>query len=259
MARVLKLVILAGLISLLLIPVAAYSEETQLTRDEVTVIKRKLVAVAEALGQPPAGYAKEDESFYLPTSASKMGTTDAFHPLSASAHFKFGGGAEKKAKKSQKEIEAEYKKKVMAAQAKGDYQEMTRIAQEMQQKAGQAQMEAEDAKKDPIEVSLQFNTNPGQAIDPDAVVFERPGVIALKFKAGGDEDKMRIAVYCDPVHLKDTKTLSRVDLSDKQDKGVTKKNAVLNVVIELVGPAAVVEGWAKGIATDKVLAQVDAK
>lgn len=159
--------------------------------------------------------------------------------------------------KSQKEIEAEYKKKMMEAQAKGDYMEMSKIAQEMQQKAGKAQMEAESAKVEPIEVSLQFNANPGQAIDPDAVVFEKPGVIALKFKTSGDDEKIRIVVYCDPVHLKETKTLSRVDLSDKQNKGVTKKTTVRNATIELTGPAAVVEAWAKGIATGKVLSQID--
>jgi hypothetical protein len=259
MTRALKLIALTVLFAFSLVPLAAYSEETQLTRDEVTVIKRKLMAVADALGQPPAGYAKEDESFDLPTAASKMGTTGAFYPLHASADFKFGGGGEKKAKKSQKEIEAEYKKKMMEAQAKGDYQEMSKVVQEMQQKLGQSQMAAEESRKEPIDVSLQFNSNPGQTIDPDAVVFERPGVIALKFKTGGDEDKIRIAVYCDPVHLKDTKTLARVDLSDKQEKGVTKKTAVLNAVIEITGPPAVVEGWAKGIATDKVLGQVDAR
>jgi hypothetical protein len=259
MTRALKLILLAVLIALALPTSAAYSDDNQLTRDEVTVIKRKLTAVAEALGQPPTGYAKEDESFNLPTEASKMGTTGAFYPTHASAHFKYGGGSEKKAKKSQKELETEYKKKMMEAQAKGDYQEMSKIAQEMQQKLGQAQMAAEDAKKEPIEVSLQFNSNPGQAIDPDAVVFERPGVIALKFKTSGDEDKIRIAVYYDPVHLKDTKTLSRVDLSDKQNKGVTKKTTVLNAVIELNGPPALVEGWSKGISSDKVLSQIDAR
>jgi len=59
------------------------------------------------------------------------------------------------------------------------------------------------------------------------------------------------------VHLKDTKTLSRVDLSDKQNKGVTKKTMVQNTIIELTGPTAVVEEWAKGIATGKVLSQID--
>lgn len=74
MSRSLKLRVLAVLIALTIPSWGAASDDTQLTRDEVTVIKRKLMAVAEALGQPPAGYAKEDESFYLPTEASKMGT-----------------------------------------------------------------------------------------------------------------------------------------------------------------------------------------
>jgi len=257
MSRNLKLMILAVLVAITYPSWGAASEDAQLTRDEVTVIKRKLMAVSEALGQPPAGYAKEDESFNLPTETSKMEKTVTFYPLHASAHFRFGSGAEKKAKKSQKEMEAEYKKRMMEAQAKGDFQEMSKIALEMQQKAGQAQMEAENTKKEPIEISLQFNSNPGQAIDPDAVVFEKPGVIALRFKTSGDEEKVRIAVYCDPVHLKDTKTLSRVDLSDKQNKGVTNKTTVQNATIELTGPTAVVEAWAKGIATGKVLSQID--
>jgi hypothetical protein len=95
MARIFKLIVLAVLIVQTL-STAAYSDENQLTRDEVTVIKRKLTAVAEALGQPPAGYGREDESFNLPTEASKMGTTGAFYPIHSSAHFKYGGGSEKK-------------------------------------------------------------------------------------------------------------------------------------------------------------------
>lgn len=265
MSRSLKLLVLAVLIAFTHPTWGTASEDAQLTRDEVTVIKRKLMAVADALGQSPAGYVKEDESFNLPTEASKMGTSGTFYPLHASAHFKFGGGAEKKARNSKKEIENEYMKKIedeymkkmVEAQAKGDYQEMSKIAREMQQKSGKAQMEAENAKKEPIEVSLQFNSNPGQVIDPDAVVFEKPGVIALKFKTAGDDEKVRIAVYCDPVHLKDTKTLSRVDLSDKQNRGVIKKTTVQNATIEMTGPTAVVEAWAKGIATGKVLGQID--
>ncbi|HTG00170.1 MAG TPA: hypothetical protein VK654_06245 [Nitrospirota bacterium] len=251
-----KLVVMILSLALAL-PALAAAESTPLNRDEVTVIKRKLMAIADAVGQP-AGYAKEDESYNLPTETSKMQNSGAFHALYASARFKFGGGSEKKAKKSQKEMEAEYKKKMMEAQAKGDYQEMSKIAQEMQQKSGKAQLEAENAKKEPVEANIQLNANSGQAIDPDAVVFEKPGVIALKFKTG-DEDKIRIVVYFDPVHLKDTKTLSRVEMYDKQDKGVTNKTAVRNAAIEMTGPAAIVDAWAKAIATGKVLAQIDAK
>ncbi len=109
----------------------------------------------------------------------------------------------------------------------------------------------------------RFNWSPQDSILVFHAIYALPFPEDLKFYydtlKAGSEDRVRIAVYCDPVHLKDTKTLSRVDLSDKQDKGVARKNAVLNVVIELTGPASVVEGWAKGIATDKVLAQVDGK
>lgn len=239
-------------------PSLAAAENTPLTRDEVTVIKRKLTAVADALGQPPAGYAREDESFSLPTETSKMQNSNAFHAVYASAHFKYGSGYEKKSKKSQKEMDADYKKKMMEAQAKGDYQEMSRVAQEMQQKAGKAQLDAQNAKKEPMDVNIQLNANSGQNIDPDAVVFEKPGVIALKFKTG-DEDIIRIAVFFDPVHLKDTKTLSRVEMYDKQDKGVAGKTTVRNVAIEMTGPAAAVEAWAKAVSTGKVLGQIDAK
>jgi hypothetical protein len=238
---------------------SAASENTPLNREEVTVIKRKLMAVADALGQPPSGYIKEDESFNLPTETSKMEKTGNYYPLYASAHFKFSGGSEKKAKKSQKQMEAEYKKRMLEAQAKGDYQEMSKVAQEMQQKMGQAQMAAESSRKEPIDVNIQFNSNPGQTIDPDAVLFEKTGVIALKFKADGDDEKIRVAVYFDPLHLKNTKALSRVDLSDKEEKGVKNKTTVRNATIELTGPAATVEGWAKGIATGKVLGQIDAR
>jgi hypothetical protein len=259
MPRMLKLIIIVVSAAIILPALAAASGDTPLNRDDVMVIKRKLMAAAEALGQPPADYAKEDEFINLPTDASKIGTSGAFYPLHASARFKFGSSSEKKAKKFQKELENEYVKKMMDSQAKGEYQEMSEITQEMQPKIIKAQRDAENAKKEPIEVTIQFNSNPGQSIDPDAVVFKKPGVIALRFKTGGDENSIRIAVYCDPVHLKDAKTLTRVDLSDKQEKGVTKKTMVQNATIEMTGPTRDVEGWAKSISTEKVLGQIDTK
>ena len=97
---------------------------------------------------------------------------------------------------------------------------------------------------------------PSQTIDPDNVVFERPGVIALKLK-GYDEGKATVEVYFDPVSLKDTKTLSVVDLKMPKN-GVDKKTAVLNATIHISGPASEVEAWAKRIDTKGVLAQIDA-
>lgn len=139
---------------------ARAQEENSLTRDEVAVIKKKLIAVFDALGQPPAGYIKEDESFYLPTEAYKAQTAGLFQPLRPSAQRKFGGGSEKKAKKSAEDIGKEYEKKMAAAQAKGDLQEMMRLSEELQKKVGEAQLEAVEAKKEPVEVSIRFNSNP---------------------------------------------------------------------------------------------------
>lgn len=233
------------------------AQPSNLTRDEVSVIKKKLVAIVDALGQPPKGYVKEDEDFSLPTDFSIVGNTSMYWPVHASAQVKFGGGADKIQKKTEKESE-DYEKKMAEAQAKGDYEALGKLAQEMQKKMGEAQVKVIEAKKEPINVSISFNSNPGQTIDPDAVVFEKPGVLALKFKENEADEKIRIAVYFDPVSLKDTKQLSRVDLALPQE-GIKSKTGVLNATIEFTGPSAEVEQWAKAIAANKVLAQIDKK
>ena len=255
--RITKLVTLVLLVTLFQ-PIWTRAEETQLNRQDVTIIKKKLVEAAAALGQAPAGYVKANESFDLPTSVYTRDKGDGYQPAYASAQFRFDGGAEKMGKKSQEEIEAEYRKKIFEAQATGNYQAMSQIAQEMMQKSGQAQMAAEEAKREPVEISLRFNNNPGATIDPDAVVFESPGVIALKAPYG-DDDKLQVTVYFDPVKLKDTQSLSRIDLSDDDRQGSNQKTTVRNITLELTGPAEVVETWSKQIATAKVLAQIDSK
>ncbi|HKZ46559.1 MAG TPA: hypothetical protein VJ202_04165 [Thermodesulfobacteriota bacterium] len=249
---------MAMLLIVMFFPAFAWSdEENRLTRDEVTVIKKKLVAILSSLGDAPKGYVKEDEDFNLPTQFYKNRDSGKINPIHVSATQRFGGGAEKKAKKSEKEMGEYYRKKMLEAQAKGDMNEMMRLTQEMQMKASQAgleQMEAE--KKEPVEIRVNFNSNPSQTIDPDNLVFEKPGVIALKLK-GYDEGKATVEVYFDPVSLKDTKTLSVVDLKMPKE-GVDKKTTVLNATITLSGPASEVEAWAKKIDTKAVLSQIDA-
>ena len=66
-------------------------------------------------------------------------------------------------------------------------------------------------------------------------------------------------IYFDPVRLKDTQSLSRIDLNDTTGQGVSQKTTVRNIVLEMTGPPEVVEEWSKKIATDKVLAQIDTK
>jgi hypothetical protein len=230
-------------------------DENSLTRDEVAQFKKKLVNVLEAIGQAPAGYSMEHESFNLPTDAYKDQSTGKYYPLSASAERNYG--TQKKAQATSEELQKEYQKKLLEAQAKGDYQEMGKLSQEMQKKISETQLKAVEGNKEPVNVSVNFNANPNAVIDPDAVLFERPGVIALKTVNDGSPGKIRVAIYCDPVSLKDTKQLSRVNMKQPEG-GVTRRSVVLSATIEFAGPAAEVEPWAKKVDTKLILAQIDA-
>ena len=233
---------------------ARAQDENSLTRDEVAQFKKRLVNVLEALGQPPAGYTVEHESFNLPTDAYKDRATGKFHPLSAGADRNYG--TQKKAQAAGGELQKEYQKKMLEAQAKGDYQELGRLSQEMQRKMSETQLKAVEGNKEPVSVTVHFNSNPGAVIDPDAVLFERPGVIALKSTDEGNPGHVRVAIYCNPVSLKETRQLSRVNMKQPEG-GVTKKTLVLSVTVEFSGPASEVEPWAKKLDTKKILAQID--
>ncbi len=247
---------LALALAVLVVWNAKGEDENPLTRDEVSVIKKKLLAAFDALGQPPEGFTVASEHFNLPTEAYKNKSNGMYYLLSPSADRNYETG--KQAEKTGKDLEKEYQKKMLDAQAKGDYQGMAKLAQEMQQKMATAQSNAIGGHKEPIAVSVRFNSNPGATIDPDAVVFERSGVIALKNVSDPSSEKIRIAIYVDPVALKETKQLSRVDLKQPEG-GVSKRTVMLSATIELSGPAADVEAWAKRVDTKKVLAQIDAK
>ena len=100
-----------------------------------------------------------------------------------------------------------------------------------------------------------LNTYQTQTLDSDMIVLEKPGVIGLivDYK---DENKNRLIVCFDPVTLKETKTLSRMELKQPDD-GVSEKTAVLNATIEIVGPASEIKAWAKKINVGAVLAQIE--
>jgi len=149
-------------------------------------------------------------------------------------------------------------KKKLEAQATGNYQAMSQIAQDMMRRSGEAQLAADEAKREPVEINLRFNNNPGATIDPDAVVFEKSGVIALKSLGNKNDQDFRITVYFDPVRLKDTTTLSSFDLG-RDERGTRNKTTVRNITIALNGPTEVIEPWCRQIATDKILALIDTK
>ncbi len=237
----------------LLIFQAQAQNEKSLTRDEVTVFKKKLVAIFESLGQPPAGYSMERESYSLPTDAYTKEGGSSYSPVDAHATREYG--TSKNAEDASKDLEKEYKKKMLEAQAKGDYQEMSRLAQEMQQKAGQLSLKTEESRKDPIRVNIGLNSGGGESIDPDAVVHEQSGVIALR-QMDATPERSSVKVYFDPVTLKDTKQLSKVTLNYPEG-GVAKRTSVLHATIEFTGPAAEIQAWAKRADFKKALAQVD--
>ena len=235
--------------------VAPAAEPNMLTRDEVGGLKKKLIAVVNAMGQPPSGYVKEDEQFNLPTEVYQKGNAGRYEWVTPSMTSRFSSGAEKKAKKSEEQLQKEYEKKVAEAIAKGNYEEMGKLAEEMQKKAGEAQLAEIEGRKVPIEIRIMLNSYETQTLDSDMIVLEKPGVIALivDYK---DENKNRLIICFDPVTLKETKTLSRMELKQPND-GVSKKTAVLNARIEIIGPAAETEAWVKQIDTNAVLGQID--
>jgi hypothetical protein len=234
---------------------ALAAEPNMLTRDEVGALKKKLVAVLAAMGQPPAGYAKEEERFNLPTETYIIKSSGKFQWVAPSVSIHFSGGGAKNARKSQEQFQEEYQKKIAEAIAKGNYEAMGKLAEEMQKKAGEAQLAEVEGKRDPLDLQIRLNTSQTQTLDSDMILLEKPGVIAL-ITDNRDEKKNRLLVLFDPDVLKDTKTLSRVELKQPKE-GVSKKNAVLNATIEIIGPAAVTKAWVKQINTGAVLGQID--
>lgn len=239
-------------------PAPARADDDLLTRDEVSSFKKKLVAALEGLGAPPAGFAKDKDDFNLPSNFYK--TDGKLNPITASATRKLAIKGVQDAQKSQKALGEEYQKKILEAQMKGDYAAMAAISQEMQQKGGASAMsgmQAQQDKKNPIDVRVAFNDVVDEAIDPDNVVVEKPGVIGLKTKNGGDEEvNETVRMFFQP-SLKDTKNLSRVRLFTGNNY-VPAKTSVATVVIELVGPVKDVEAWAKRVDQKKILALIDA-
>lgn len=210
--------------------------EEPLTRTEVGVIKKKIQAVIAAIGNPPEGYSKSSEDFDIPTKVYT--TSGGFEPVSSSARFVFGGGAEA--------LAAEYQKKLMEAQAKGDRAAMGRIAAEMQSK-----MMAASANQ-PVQVNVEMNHNYNVEIDPDGVLLENPGVLAMVLNEG--EGRADVEIYFDPVNLTNTQDKSSVDIPAG---AVKNKTSTVNIKIELSGPAEIVREWAKRIQAKAVLAQIN--
>jgi hypothetical protein len=225
---------------LALFAASASAQETNLNRSEVTAIKNKLVIVQQAMGADPAGYLKESEDFSLPTDFNPA-QDGRFWPITSSVSMRY----------------TEFQTKYAAAMASGNAEAITQMVTEMTQLQTQAAAAAMSpaTRKEPMQVYVQLNMNPTVSIDPDAVVLEQPGVIALREKELNSEQG-QVTVYLDPVALQATEELSQFELRTSNE-GVTSKSGVYHIVIQANGSVADIETWVMTFDFDAMLGIFD--
>jgi hypothetical protein len=234
----------------LLLCTTAIAQDNNLNRAEVAAIKNKLVAVRQALGGDPQGFALESEDYDLPTNFNPAGK-GKYWPLTSNVYLNYTDKAVQDFEANSEQAAADFQAKYMAAVMSGNEAAMQSAMSGMMQSQNPA-----DVKED-MSINVQFNMNPMAGIDPDGVLFERPGVIALKDYDVANESG-QLVVYVDPVKLRETQTLSQVDLSTPQD-GVENRIGVFNVEITLRGGVADIEALAQRLDTDAVLAVIDSR
>lgn len=247
---------LGGLLLASMLAFPAAAQNTNLTRAEVTAIKAKLGTVQKAMGADPQGYVKESEDFNLPTSFSPA-QGGKFWPIGSGVSLNYTDAGIQQTAANAEQAAAEFEQKYAAALASGDPNAIAQMTQEMMRISGaMAAAGMSSAAKEDLSVYVQINGNPYATIDPDAVVFESPGVIALR-DADLAGQTGSVTLYLDPVTLAETETLSVVELRTP-DNGVSNKTGVFNIAITLNGAIADIEAWIKTFDTDAMLAIVDA-
>ena len=248
---------LGGFCLALLIGSTAFAQDsTSLTRQEVTAIKNKLVTVQQAMGADPAGYIKESEDFSLPTDFNPA-QNGKYWPITSSVSLRYTDRAVKEAQESAEQATQDFQQRYAAAAASGDPNAIIKLTEEITRIQQQAAAAAMAQPKQPMDAYVQFNMNPIVGIDPDAVVFERAGVIALRDTNVGS-DNGRVTVYLDPVALAATETLSKIELRTAED-GVSNKAGIFHIVITLNGALADIEAWAQSFDTGAMLGVIDSQ
>jgi hypothetical protein len=241
---------------LALFAASASAQETNLNRSEVTAIKNKLVIVQQAMGADPAGYLKESEDFSLPTDFNPA-QDGRFWPITSSVSMRYTDRASVESAANIERLTAEFQTKYAAAMASGNAEAITQMVTEMTQLQTQAAAAAMSpaTRKEPMQVYVQLNMNPTVSIDPDAVVLEQPGVIALREKELNSEQG-QVTVYLDPVALQATEELSQFELRTSNE-GVTSKSGVYHIVIQANGSVADIETWVMTFDFDAMLGIFD--
>jgi hypothetical protein len=245
---------ISGLCLAVLFATAA-SAQSNLTRTEVAALKAKIVAVRTAMGGDPAGYKQDGEDdFDLPTEANPA-QGGKFWPITSGVSFRLTDRGAADAEANMERLAAEFQTKYVAAIASNNVAEIQRLTQQMTQ--AQAGVMNTGQQKKPMDVYVQLNQNPTVGIDPDAVVLERAGVMVLR-DVNDDEGQGNVSVYIDPVALRATEELSKIELRTADD-GMPNKTGVYHVVIQLNGTVADAEAWAQNFDFGAMLGVIDAR
>jgi hypothetical protein len=240
-------------LTLALAATVAAQDNTSLTRTEVAALKAKLVAVQTAMGADPAGYLKESEEFDLPTEFNPA-RDGKFWPITSGVTLRYVDRASTEGEAAVEKAAEDFQAKYAAAAASGNVEQLTKMIEEMQRLQAVAMTPA--VKKENMTVYVRFNQNPSVGIDPDAVVLEQPGVIALRAKSGGADDRGDVTVYLDPVALRATQELSKIELRTA-DTGVSNRTGLYHIVIQLNGSVTDAEAWVNDFDFAPMLAVID--
>jgi len=245
------------LLSMFLVSAAFAQDSTNLSRSEVAAIKAKIVAVQAAMGEPAGYVRKEEDSFYLPTEFNPA-QNGKFWPIVSSVETRYTDRGAVEGAASIEQYQQDLMARYMAALASTDAEAIEKLLEEMTQMQTTAAAAAltPPVKKDDLQVSVQLNMNPSVSIDPDAVVLEQAGVIALRQKDDPAGQKGSVYVYLDPVALAQTEELSSFELRTAQD-GVTNRTGVYHIVIRASGALADAETWVSGFDFPAILAVID--
>lgn len=245
--------LLMAVLAVTAVTTAAVAQDTALTRNDVTAIRAKLVTVQQAMGEP-AGYLKESEDFNLPSDFNPNNSqAGKYWPITSSVSMRYTDRAAAEKTANAEKAAEEFQAKYAAAVAAGDYSGMEKMMQEMQ--AIQAAAMTPSQPKEPMQVYVQFNMNPSVGIDPETIVLERPGVIALR-QQELNSDRGQVTVYLDPVALQSPGDLAKFELRTDQN-GVDNRTGLYHIVVQANGAVPDIEAWIQKFDYGAMLGVID--
>lgn len=216
-------------------------------RTDLANIKKTVTAMAAALGNAPAPYAKENDQWELPTYACKGKA--GFRPITTRYSFRLSTEVE------QKKFAAQYQKEIMAAQASGDPEKIMQVSQEYQKKM--MQMAAANQNNSPVDIAINVNEGGSGTIDPDAVLRDGAGFIALRESSDAGSGSEIVNLYFDKVALRDAHEAASFDTGG--DVTVPGRFDAINVHMNIGGPKTIVDALVKQLKTAGVLGQLSEK